>query len=227
LNAAGNNIENVAGNDYNIEATNGDVSITAPNGEITLRAGTNSGEVNLTDDAVNISSSNAANTAEVNVNTNNFNINADTTRVNGDIVLGSSDGSSTVSLPGLKGNNTGFVTADENGVLGRTGFSVDSVITNISDLGDSLRKVDTAIDSVGAMALAVSSIPNLTSGEKKYGCGIGTGVMGSSWAGAAGCVAKVSSDVWINAAITYSPGVSTGFYTTSSVGGRLGAFWQF
>jgi hypothetical protein len=160
-----------------------------------------------------------------------------------EVVLGASDGSSTLTVPGLAlaGAGTGFVTADANGVLSRTPFNVNGVLSDISNLQNdvskldkrtsrlesAVRDIDNAVESVGAMALAVSSIPNLTSGDKKYGCGLGTGVFGSSWAGAAGCVAKVSDEVWINAAITYAPGVSNSLYSTSSVGGRLGAFWQF
>ena len=51
--------------------------------------------------------------------------------------------------------------------------------------------------------------------------------MGSQWAGAAGCVAKVGVNVWVNGALTYSPNVTTEFGSTGSVAGRLGAFWQF
>jgi hypothetical protein len=138
------------------------------------------------------------------------------------ITIGNTDGSSTVVLPGLKdgGNETDFATIDSGGELGRTDFSV-------GDVKNALRDVDKGINQVGAMAMAVSALPNLTTGDKKYGCGVGTGVMGSRWAGAAGCTAKVSDSIWINAAVSYSPEVKTKFGSTSNFAGRLGAFWQF
>ena len=80
------------------------------------------------------------------------------------------------------GADDGFVTVNANGVVSRSSFSVN-------DVKDALQKVDEGINQVGAMSMAVSALPNLTSGDKKYGCGVGTGVMGSQWAGAAGCVA--------------------------------------
>ena len=107
-----------------------------------------------------------------------------------------------------------------DGTLSKSSFSVN-------DVKDALEKVDEGINQVGAMSMAVSALPNLTSGDKKYGCGVGTGVMGSQWAGAAGCVAKVSNNIWVNGALSYSPGVKTEFGDTSSFAGRLGAFWQF
>ena len=51
-----------------------------------------------------------------------------------------------------------------------------------------------------------------------YGC------VGSQWAGAAGCVAKVTNSIWVNAAVSYAPGVKTEFSDTASFAGRLGAF---
>ena len=90
-----------------------------------------------------------------------------------------------------------------------------------------MKKVDDGINRIGAMSMAVSALPNFTSGEKKYGCGVGTGVMGSAWAGAAGCVAKVNTNIWVNAALSYSPSVKTSFGETASFAGRLGAFWAF
>ena len=107
-----------------------------------------------------------------------------------------------------------------DGSLSQSSFTV-------KDVKDALSKVDDGINQVGAMSMAVSALPNFTSGEKKYGCGVGTGVMGSAWAGAAGCVAKVGSNIWVNGAVSYAPGVETEFGSTSSFAGRLGAFWAF
>ncbi|ABI47488.1 DUF2345 domain-containing protein [Synechococcus sp. CC9311] len=206
-------IDNVAGNDFNVTANNDvslnsgrNVEIIAPNGSITLRAGTNSGTLTLTDQSATLAAP--------------------------DVVLGASDGSSTVSIPGLAGGDeTEVLTIDPNGVVGKAQLpiipSIRKLESKVNDIERSLKEVDSAVESVGALALAVSAIPNLTTGNKKYGCGLGTGVFGSKWAGAAGCVAKVNQDIWINAAISYTPGTNTDYYSTPSVGGRLGAFWQF
>jgi len=206
-------INNVAGNDFNVTANNDvslnsgrNVEIIAPNGSITLRAGTNSGTLTLTDQSATLAAP--------------------------DVVLGASDGSSTVSIPGLAGGDeTEVLTIDPNGVVGKAQLpiipSIRKLESKVNDIERSLKEVDSAVESVGALALAVSAIPNLTTGNKKYGCGLGTGVFGSKWAGAAGCVAKVNQDIWINAAISYTPGTNTDYYSTPSVGGRLGAFWQF
>ncbi len=226
-----NNIDLEANGEINLNAFEGGISIETfgTNNPIYLDA---NGDVDL------IARTSGAAPGNVNIQ-GEGNITLDAPEV----VLGASDGSSTLTVPGLAlaGAGTGFVTADANGVLSRTPFNVNGVLSDISNLQNdvskldkrtsrlesAVRDIDNAVESVGAMALAVSSIPNLTSGDKKYGCGLGTGVFGSSWAGAAGCVAKVSDEVWINAAITYAPGVSNSLYSTSSVGGRLGAFWQF
>jgi hypothetical protein len=201
INSSGD-INNTALNDIRLNSGR-NVEVIAPNGSITLRAGTNSGTLTLTDQSATLAAP--------------------------DVVLGAANGSSTVSIPGLSGSNdTEILTIDPNGVVGRTPFtSITKLESKVNDVEKSLREVDSAVESIGAMALAVSAIPNLTSGDKKYGCGLGTGVFGSKWAGAAGCVAKVNQDIWINAAITYTPGVSTDYYSTPSVGGRLGAFFQF
>jgi hypothetical protein len=98
---------------------------------------------------------------------------------------------------------------------------------SVNDYNTALSQVDNQVSQVGAIAAALTSIPNLTTGSSKYGCGIGTGGYGSSWAGAAGCVAKVAKNIWVNGALSYSSPVSTAFGSTPSVAGRLGVFYQF
>ena len=94
-----------------------------------------------------------------------------------------------MSIPGLasKGGKR-FVTADSNGTLSTSNYT-------INDYETALKKVDDAVSSVGALAAAMSAIPNVTTGDNVYGCGIGTGVFGSAWVGAAGCSAKLNSQL--------------------------------
>ena len=127
-----------------------------------------------------------------------------------------------MTIPGIASSGGGqrLVTTDSAGNLGASQYTVN-------DYNNALQQVDNQVSQVGAIAAALTSIPNLTNGTSKYGCGIGTGGFGSSWAGAAGCVAKVAKNVWINGALSYSPSVSTAFGSTPSVAGRLGVFFQF
>jgi len=137
------------------------------------------------------------------------------------ITLGAADGSSTVTIPGIASpGGQRFVTTDSSG---RVGYSANT----INDYTSALEQVGNQVSSVGAVAAALSSIPNLTNGSSRYGCGVGTGVFGSAWAGAVGCVAKVSNSVWVNGALSYTPSITTAFGSTPSVAGRLGVFWQF
>jgi hypothetical protein len=138
------------------------------------------------------------------------------------ITLGAADGTSTVTIPGIASRSGGqrFVATDDAGNLSASQYT-------INDYNSALKQVDQQVSQVGAIAAALTAIPNLTSGTSTYGCGIGTGAFGSSWAGAAGCVAKVSDNIWVNGALSYSPSVSTPFGSTPSVAGRLGIFFQF
>jgi hypothetical protein len=138
------------------------------------------------------------------------------------ITLGAADGSSTVTIPGIAspGGGQRFVTADSAGNLSSSQYT-------INDYNNALQSVNNQIGQVGAISAALTSIPNLTTGSSKYGCGLGTGGFGSSWAAAAGCVAKVAKNVWVNGALSYAAPISTAFGTTPSVAGRLGVFFQF
>ena len=137
------------------------------------------------------------------------------------ITLGAANGSSVVTVPGLSTfGPQRFVTSDFAGNLSTSPFSV-------SQYTQGLQAVEGQVSSVGAMAAALTAIPNITIDNKTFGCGIGTGAFGSSWAGALGCVGKVSKNVWINGALSFTPSVTTAFATTPSVGGRLGIYFQF
>lgn len=152
--------------------------------------------------------------------------NATTTRAN-QIVLGTS--SSSYTLPGLasngsfsgRANQSGeaqIVTVDGSGNLGTA---------SLNNIYDALTTINNQIENVGALAAALSSIPNLTTDGQKYGCGIGTGGYGSGWSGAAGCATKLARNVWMNGAIAFTGANSTAWGSTSSVSGRLGLFVQW
>ena len=209
INSGGNGIVDIDGaSGVEIDSVANDVDITAA--------------VNLTNSATAGSITNTAGQDINNTAGRNYNVTSTNYNNNSDVItLGKTDGSSTVILPGLKGSSEeAFVTVKSDGTIAKSSFSVN-------DVKDALQKFDEGINQVGAMSMAVSALPNLTNGDKKYGCGVGTGVMGSAWAGAAGCVVKVTNSIWVNGAVSYSPGVKTEFSETSNFAGRLGAFWQF
>ena len=167
--------------------------------------------------------------------------------------VGSPGSSSVYTLPGLapagsfvgsanqNGGELRLATVDNAGNLGTSDFSVNSLTNNLSTLNGSintinnqiarisnaLETVNRQIMNVGALASALSSIPNLTTGDQRYGCGIGTGVYGSGLAGSAGCVARVSERVWVNAAIAATRSNDSGFGSTPSIAGRFGVFFQW
>ena len=153
---------------------------------------------------------------------NTLGVTGNTTLQGKQITLGAADGTSTVTIPGIASPSGGqrFVTTDSVGNISSSQYTV-------ADYNKALKQVDEQVSQVGAIAAALSSIPNLTSGSNKYGCGMGTGVYGSSWAGAVGCVAKLANQIWVNGALSYAPSVSTPFGNTPSVAGRLGVFFQF
>jgi hypothetical protein len=167
--------------------------------------------------------------------------------------VGTPGSSSVYTLPGLapagafvnsanqNGGEVRLTTVDNAGNLGTSDFSLNSLTNNLSSINhnisainnqisrinNALESVNRQIMSVGALASALSSIPNITSGDQRYGCGIGTGVYGSGLAGSAGCVVRVSERVWVNAAVAATRYTDTGFGSTPSIAGRLGLFFQW
>lgn len=144
------------------------------------------------------------------------------TRLSGpQITIGAANGSSVVSIPGLATNGESrFVTANDTGTLGTSSYT-------INQYNNALQMVSNQIASVGAMAAALSALPNLTTGNKNHACGIGSGAFGSSWAFATGCVGRLGQNVWVNGALSFTPSITTAFGATPSMGGRLGVFFQF
>jgi len=126
-----------------------------------------------------------------------------------------------VTIPGLAtGGEARFVTTNSNGTLSSSPYTVNQYTS-------ALQAVDNQVSSVGAMAAALSAIPAITTGDKHFACGAGTGAFGSTWAGAVGCVGKLASNVWVNGALSFTPSITTAFGSTPTVGGRLGVFFQF
>ena len=195
-------------------------------GDITNSGLTKTGTLNVTGLSTTTGITNTGaitNTGDIS-NTGKFTNTGDTklgTANNSQITIGAANGSSTVTIPGIaSGGDAKFVTTDSNGVLGSSQYT-------INQYNQALQSVDSQIESVGAMAAALSAIPAITTGDKKFACGIGTGAFGSTWAGAVGCVGKLSTNVWMNGALSFTPSVDTAFGSTPSVGGRLGLFFQF
>mgnify|MGYP003343843056 FL=1 len=139
------------------------------------------------------------------------------------------------------GGELRLTTVDNEGNLGTTDFSVNTLTQTLANVNGSMRamnqslaRINNALETVnqqimnvGALSAALSSIPNLTTADQNYGCGIGTGVYGSGLAGSAGCVARVSERVWVNAAIAVTRYNDSGYGSTPSLAGRFGVFFQW
>ena len=129
---------------------------------------------------------------------------------------------------------TRFTTVDNQGNLGTSSFSVGDVLSSFDRINGRLNNIESAlgtvnsqIQNVGAIAAALSAIPNLTTDNQRYGCGVGAGGYGSGWAGAAGCAAKIGNHTWVNGALAFTNTLDSGFGSTPSVAGRIGLFYQW
>jgi hypothetical protein len=129
---------------------------------------------------------------------------------------------------------TRFTTVDNQGNLGTSSFSVGNVLSSFDMINGRLNNIESAlgtvnsqIKNVGAIAAALSAIPNLTTDNQRYGCGVGAGGYGSGWAGAAGCAAKIGNHMWVNGALAFTNSLDSGYGSTPSVAGRIGLFYQW
>ena len=129
---------------------------------------------------------------------------------------------------------TRFTTVDNQGNLGTSSFSVGDVLSSFDRINGRLNNIESAlgtvnsqIQNVGAIAAALSAIPNLTTDNQRYGCGVGAGGYGSGWAGAAGCAAKIGNHTWVNGALAFTNSLDSGYGSTPSVAGRIGLFYQW
>jgi hypothetical protein len=105
--------------------------------------------------------------------------------------------------------------------------SFDRINGRLNNIESALGTVNSQIQNVGAIAAALSAIPNLTTDNQRYGCGVGAGGYGSGWAGAAGCAAKIGNHTWVNGALAFTNTLDSGFGSTPSVAGRIGLFYQW
>jgi hypothetical protein len=149
---------------------------------------------------------------------------ATTTRTN-QVVIGTS--SDEVTLPGLSGSGTALVAANDDGTLKRSSVSMGqmetAVKTTIPKLESAARGLGRAVESSGAIAAAMSAIPEVTLQEDEpMRCGVGTGGFGSQYAVSAGCAVRVGDRLHLNGALSYSPSIDYDYGSTPSVAGRLG-----
>ncbi|MFM7366798.1 MAG: YadA-like family protein, partial [Sphaerospermopsis kisseleviana] len=113
-----------------------------------------------------------------------------------------------------------YVTVDDSGNLGTAKFDPSVIEKGLYELGKQ-------IESVGALASALSAIPNTLPLGVNNGCGVGTGVYGGAWAGALGCVTRVNRTITLNAGAAFTSATSSIYSNSSSFMGRLGLFFQF
>jgi len=93
----------------------------------------------------------------------------------------------------------------------------------IPKLESAARGLGRAVESSGAIAAAMSAIPEVTlEDDEPMRCGVGTGGFGSQYAVSAGCAVRVGDRLHLNGALSYSPSVDYDYGNTPSVAGRLG-----
>ena len=147
-----------------------------------------------------------------------------TTR-NNQMVLGTS--ATQVTLPSLAGSGTSLVAANGDGTLQRSSVSLNqidqAVNTTIPKLESAAVGLGQAVQSAGAIAAAMSAIPQVSlRDDEPARCGVGTGGWGSQYAISAGCALRVADRVHLNGAIAYTPSVDYQYGSTPSVAGRVG-----
>jgi hypothetical protein len=155
-----------------------------------------------------------------------------TTR-NNQIVLGTS--STQVTLPSLSGSGTALVAANGDGTLQRSSVSLNQidqavnitipklVNTTIPKLESAAQGLGQAVESAGAIAAAMSAIPQVSlQDDEPARCGVGTGGWGSQYAVSAGCAVRVADRLHLNGAIAYTPSIDYQYGSTPSVAGRVG-----
>ena len=98
-----------------------------------------------------------------------------------------------------------------------------AVNKTIPKLESAARGLGRAVESSGAIAAAMSAIPEVTLQEDEpMRCGVGTGGFGSQYAVSAGCAVRVGDRLHLNGALSYSPSIDYDYGNTPSVAGRLG-----
>ena len=147
-----------------------------------------------------------------------------TTR-NNQVVIGTQQDD--VTMPGLSGSGTDLVAANNDGTLQRSSVSLQqvdqAVNTTIPKLESAVSGLGQAVESVGAIASAMSAVPQVSLLEDEpMRCGVGTGGYGSEYAISAGCAVRIADRLHLNGALAYAPSVNYQYGSTPSVAGRLG-----
>ena len=147
-----------------------------------------------------------------------------TTR-NNQVVIGTQQDD--VTMPGLSGSGTDLVAANNDGTLQRSSVSLQqvdqAVNTTIPKLESAVSGLGQAVESVGAIASAMSAVPQVSLMEDEpMRCGVGTGGYGSEYAISAGCAVRIADRLHLNGALAYAPSVNYQYGSTPSVAGRLG-----
>jgi hypothetical protein len=132
-----------------------------------------------------------------------------------------------LTVSSLSGSGTELIGASSDGTLKRSSVSMDqmetAVNTKIPKLESAARGLGRAVETSGAIASAMSAIPEVTLQEDEpMRCGVGTGGFGSQYAFSAGCAVRVGDRLHLNGALSYSPSVDYNYGSTPSVAGRLG-----
>jgi len=127
----------------------------------------------------------------------------------------------------LSGSGTALVAANGDGTLQRSSVSLNqidqAVNTTIPKLESAALGLGQAVQSAGAIAAAMSAIPQVSlQDDEPARCGVGTGGWGSQYAISAGCALRVADRVHLNGAIAYTPSVDYQYGSTPSVAGRVG-----
>jgi hypothetical protein len=115
------------------------------------------------------------------------------------------------------------VTVDQTGNLGTSSYDANLP----SNLQTGLVQLGQQLESVGALAAALTAIPNTLPPGVNSGCGIGSGVYGSAWAGSFGCVARLNHSITFNAGGSFASVTSSSYSNPPGFMGRFGFFFQF
>ena len=149
---------------------------------------------------------------------------ASTSRSN-QLVLGTDE--TQVTVPNLAGSQENLVATSTDGTLIRANVSVNklnkTVNTKVPRLEKAASRLGDAVESSGAIAAALSAVPEVSMQEDEPArCGIGTGGYGSQYALSAGCAVRVGDRLHLNGAIAYTPSIDYEYGSTPSIAGRLG-----
>ena len=132
-----------------------------------------------------------------------------------------------VTIAGLSGSGTEMIGASSDGTLKRSSVSMEqvetAVKTKVPKLESAARGLGQAVESSGAIAAAMSAIPEVSlQQDEPMRCGIGTGGYGSQYAFSAGCAVRINDRLHLNGALAYTPSIDYEYGSTPSVAGRLG-----